>query len=390
MNQGMRIATLVIAAALIVCIPAVAGADNLIRFFPGGAVNGFYSDNVPISTQNPEGDFGANLVAGFYLDLTSPARHASLSYTTLAQLLAQHSSLDRAGKAQFVRAQDDESWSNKTKLHLHDTFLRASPVAMATVGTQGPEFNGVWGGLLLARADSMINHLTVQLSHDWTPRWSTQVAAGQETLWSRNDNNNFAQWAVILQTYKINRYLIVGPGYRFYDFRFTVSGRPGVETHWPYFRVAFTPVENLLITGIAGPLISYTFGTDRQKVEPGGRGTLAYTFLRGRVYIIGGQEPALVSGLAGAGTRKFVRGGVRYEFSRRLTGFVNGGYIAEQGGKVTAQGISYAAGVTYRENRWLTLFARYQGIRVTRAREAVSNYYIVGVSFAFEAFRWSF
>jgi hypothetical protein len=390
MNHGMRIATLVIAAALIVCIPAVAGADNLIRFFPGGEVSGFYSDNVPISVQNPEGDFGTNLVAGFYLDLTSPSRRASLSYTTLAQLFAQQSSLDRAGKAQFVHAQDDENWSKETKFHLYDTFLRASPVAMATVGAQGPEFNGVWGGLLLAHADSMINHFDVQLSHAWSPRWSTLVAAGQETLWAPSDNNNFVQWAGILQTYKINRYFIVGPGYRFYDFRFTVSGRPGVETHWPYFRVAFTPVEDLLITGIAGPLVSYTFGTDRQKVEPGGRGTLAYTFPHGRVYIIGGQEPALVSGLAGAGTRQFVRGGVRYEFSRRLTGSLNGGYIGEQDRNVTAQGISYAAGVTYRENRWLTLFARYQGIRVTRAREAVANYYIIGVSFAFEAFRWSF
>ena len=55
--------TLLVAAFLIFAFPRRGRADNLFRFFPELAGNGFYGDNIPLRTSNEEGDFGGLLVA---------------------------------------------------------------------------------------------------------------------------------------------------------------------------------------------------------------------------------------------------------------------------------------------------------------------------------------
>ena len=109
MRTRITLGTSYLSALCSLASPAAGRADNLFRFFPEVQGNGFYSDNVPLRTQNEVGDFRATLVGGFFLDYTSAARYASLHYDTFAQLFAHQSRFDRAGEGQFVRATDNEN-----------------------------------------------------------------------------------------------------------------------------------------------------------------------------------------------------------------------------------------------------------------------------------------
>jgi hypothetical protein len=392
MSHRSQIPILVLVAAWSAGLSGVCHADNLVRLFVDGQASGFYSDNIPLTTKNPtEGDFAGNLVGGFYLYLTSPSRHASLQYATLAQLFAHRSNLDQEGKSQFVRATDLERFSSATTLSLDESFIKDSPAAVAaTTSDQGPMFNGVLSALILAHENSMLSLFGAQLSHSWSNRWLTQLSAGQKTLWSPGNNVSYAQHAQILQSYKLSPYITIGPGYRYYDFRFTVPGRPGADAHWMFANIAFIPIENLTVTGFAGPVVTYTFGTNKQGVDPAGLGIADFRFPRGDIQVRGGQVPSLTAGLGGAGKRKYVRGGVSYQLTRRLTASFGASFNQFQAVGVHAQLIAYGTEATYRMTGWLTAFARYRGLRVTKRREAVANYYILGFSFAFEALRRSF
>ena len=394
---------LLLAGLFILAAPGRGRADSLFRLFPEMSLSGFYSDNVPLRTNNQEGDFAGVLLAGFYLDYTSEARYTSLHYDTFAELFAHQSRFDRAGEGQYVNATDSENISPTTKLHIDEFFYRDAPTAVAvTTSNQVAFFNSTMVGFLLAGDRESVNHFVVQLTHDWGHRWFTLMSVRQETLWGPNGNTSYAQGFNLLALYHLNDRIDIGPGYRFYDFRFTTPDRPGSEAHWAYLDVNWIPIENLYFTGIIGPVFTYTFGTDKQTVNVAGIGTLRYVFPRGDANIYGGQEPDLTAGLSGAGTLQFVRGSVNYELTRRLTANAGGGYNELEGTGVNAQLIVYGIGVTDRVNRWLNVFVRYTGIRRTvtapeqflpnsdtSGHEAVGNYFVVGFSAWTEAFRWS-
>ncbi|MGC2275723.1 MAG: hypothetical protein WA571_06910, partial [Candidatus Binatus sp.] len=142
---------LLIAAFLVLAIPAGARADNLFRLFPEFQANGFYGDNIGMRSSNEIGDFGTTMAAGFFLDYTSEARYAALHYDTFAQLFLHRTQFDRAGQGQSVSAVDDENLSATTKLHFYDFFYRDAPTEVAvTTSDQSPAFNTVLTQLLLS------------------------------------------------------------------------------------------------------------------------------------------------------------------------------------------------------------------------------------------------
>ena len=182
---------LLLAAVLLFAFPAAGRADSLFRFYPELAGSGFYGDNVPLRTQNEEGDFAGTLVGGFFLDYTSAARYASLHYDTFAQLFAQQSRFDRAGEGQFVRATDLENLSATTKLRLDELFYRDAPtVAGIVTSDQAPQFNSVAAQLLLANDQASINQFTAVLSHYWGRNWASELALHQTTFWNNGGTNN--------------------------------------------------------------------------------------------------------------------------------------------------------------------------------------------------------
>ena len=394
---------LLLAALLICAAPAPGHADSLVRIFPELQMSGFYSDNVPLRTTNPTGDFVGVGAAGFFLDYTSEARYASLHYDTFAQLFAHQSRFDRAGEGQSVSIADHENISSTTKLNSEEFFYRDAPIVVAVAtAPQVAYFNSTLVGYLLAGDKASVNHFITELSHNWGHKWTTLTSIRQETLWSNNNNTSYAQSISNLALYHYSDRLEFGPGYRFYDFRFTFPDRPGSEAHWAYLDINWIPLENLYFTGTIGPVFTYTFGTDKQAVEPGGVASLKYAFQRGHAEIIGGQEPDLTAGLSGAGTLDFVRGNLSYELTRRLTASAGGGYNQLSGTGVNAQLVVYGVGVNDRINRWLNVYVRYTGIRrtvtapqqflpnsTTSGQEATGNYFIIGFSAAIEAYRWS-
>ncbi len=402
---------LLIAALFILGAPAAGHADNLLRFYPEIQGNGFYGTNIPLRTNNEEGDFGTTWAAGFFLDYTSAARYASLHWDTFAQLYAQQSRLDRAGQGQFVNATDDENLSRTTKLHFDEFFYRDAPTEVAvTTSDQSPQFNTTLAQLILANDQATVNHFNAVLSHSWGHNWSSELGVHQTTYWgngsnisSSSNNTSYAQSVSTNTDYHFSDRLSLGAGYRFYDFRFTLQGRPGEQAHWPYARIILVPIKNLYISGIAGIVISHTQGQSGETLNPGGIGLAEYTFRHGHINVWGGQEPQLVTALGGVGNIRGVRGSVTYLFTPRLSGNVGGSFYQSTGDNFDGQLISWGVGLSDRLNKFVSVYARFIQVRVTEnttdkqllptgfqnGQEAVGNYIVIGFNASVEAFRWS-
>ena len=398
-----------LAALLIFAAPTTGQAQDLFRLYPELLLSGFYSDNVPLRTSNEIGDFAGTGAAGFYLDYTSEARYASLHYDTFAQLFTHQTRFDRAGEGQFVSATDDENISPTTKLRLDELFYRDSPTFVGIITSdQAPEFNSIAAQLLLANDQATINRVNAELSHYWSRRWSSELTVNQTTFWnngssvSSNNSTSYGQSISTVTDYHFSDRFYLGAGYRFYDFLFSRPGQPGEQAHWPFLRVGWRPLRNLSFTGSIGVIVSYTQGSSRQSVNPGGMGLLEYDYQRARLRVYGGQEPELTSSFSGAGILRSVRGHLLYDFTQRLTGSAGGGYYELSGAGVNAQLISWGFGLSERVNKWLRAYANFVQIRRTETtssqflpagnqngQEAVGDYFVVGFSASVEAFRWS-
>ncbi|HTC87390.1 MAG TPA: hypothetical protein VK686_03770 [Bryobacteraceae bacterium] len=401
---------LLLFAFLILAFPRAGRADSLFRFYPEFMGAGLYSDNVPLRITNETGDFAGTMAAGFYLDYTSAARYASLHYDTFAQLFAHQTRFDRAGEGQFVHADDYENLSPTTHLRLNEFFYRDAPT-VATIVTSGeaPQFNTVAAQLLLANDQASVNQFNAELSHYWQRNWSTILSVHQTTFWNNggtnggNNNSSYNQNVTALAEYHFSDRLSIGPGYRFYDFRFTAPGVPGEYAQWPFVRITLLPIRNLYLSGMAGIVISHTQGTNEQAVNPGGIGSLQYDLHHAHLKIYGGQEPELTSGLSGAAEIRGVRGVLLYDFTPRLTGSAGGGFFQVLGSGFDGQLISWGFGLSDRVNKWMSVYARFVQLRRTETtttasllpsgsvngQEAVGDYFVVGLSASIEAFRWS-
>ncbi len=398
--------SLLLAAFFIFAAPAAARADSLFRLFPEGQLNGYYGDNIPFRTTNEVGDFGSIMVGGFYLDYTSAARYASLHYDTFVQLFAHESRYDRAGEGQCVSATDDENLSPTTKLRLNEFFYRDEPgYTDATVSGEAPQFNIILAQLLLANDEASVNRFNADLSHDWGSHWSSRLGVSQSTLWANsgtNSNTSYLETIDGVTYYHFSNRFVLGAGYRYYDFRFSLPGQPGVQAQWPFGRVSWQLAENLYFEGMVGVVISHTQGTSGQEVNPGGSGTLDYTLQRARLKIAGGQEPELLPVFGTFVNVRYVNGVILYDFTPRLTGNAGGSYYDFSGSGSHAEFASWGVGLSDRVNKWLSVYARFIQLRRVESganqflpsgsqnlRGAVSDYFVVGFSASVEAFRWS-
>lgn len=398
---------LLVSFFLITALPATSRADNLIRLYPEASLSGFYSDNLLLQSVNGVGDFGSTLAVGFYLDYTSNTRFVSLHYDTFAQLFAHESRYDRVGEGQFISASDYEHLSATTGLRLLELFYRDSPTAVATItGEQAPQFNTVAATVLLANHQASINQFHAELTHHWQSNWSTVFTIHQTTYWSnasnKSSNSAFDQGIATYSEYHLNDRLSLGPGYRFYDYRFTAPGQPDEQAHWPFARIAWTPMENLELSGIVGVVFFKTQGNSSPEIYPGGLGKLEYDIQRGRLTIYGGQEPQLTASFGTAGQLRNVRGIFEYQFTKQLTGYAGGGFYESNGTGFNGQLISLGVGLTQRVNQSLSVYAKFIQLRrnesgqsqflpngLQSGQEAVGNYIVVGLSIWMEAHRWS-
>jgi hypothetical protein len=402
---------LLLAAFLVLAAPIAARADSLFRLFPEIGVAGVYSDNIPLRTTNPIGDFAFTGIAGFYLDYTSSARYASLHYDTFGQIFAHQSRFDRAGEGQYVSASDLENISPTTKLRVDELFYRDAPtVSSVIVSDQAPSFNTVANQLLLANNQLSVNWFTAYLTHSWSHNWSSELTVHQGTYWSGSGGSNgggsssYEQSLSTVTSHYFSHHFTVGAGYRFYDFRFSAPGVPGEQAHWPFVRITWLPIENLYLSGIVGVVFARVQGNNTETVNPGGTGLLEYNYKRARLNVYGGQEPEVSTLTNGAaGIARFVRGNILYQFTQRLSGTAGGGFYETTGTRDQAQLVSWGFRLNERVNQWLAVYAGFTQVRRTETvppqflpsgtqngLEATGNYFTVGAAASVEALRWSF
>ena len=374
-------------------------------------MNGFYGTNIPLQGDNGTGDFGSTMVFGFYLDYTSEARYAALHYDTFVQLFTHQTRFDRAGQGQFVSATDDENLSPTTKLHFSDFYYRdASVVTTITTTDQGPQFNSVLALLILANDQASINQFNAELTHYWGQKWSSELSLHQTTFFSTGNNNaaqsgdSYFQGLYTGTDYHFSNRFSVGAGYRFYDWRFTFPGQPGQQAHWPFVRASWQATKNLLFYGMVGPVISHTQGQGDQ-LNPAGLGSIEYSWRRGTISLSGGQEPSFTSALGSVGLLRGFRGDILYYFTPRLLGSAGGSFYDATGNDFSGQFASWGLGLSQRVNKWLSLNTRFIEIKQNETGSsrfvasgsageeqgewATGDYFIVGLSASFEAFRWS-
>ena len=386
---------LLFTALFIFAAPAAGRADNLFRVFPELQLNGYYGDNIPLRPRNEIGDFGTADIGGFFLDYTSAARYATLHWDTFAQLFLHESQYDRAGEGQYFNATDTENLSRTTKLRLDEIFYRdASGRVMIVTSNQAPQFNALAAQFLLANDQASANWFNATLDHDWGRNWSSELTAHQETFWQNSNGGNggtaYLQTFGTFTEYHFSNQFSLGPGFRYYDFRFTNSGRPGENAQWPFMRLRWRPIENLSLVGRVGVVIIHNQGTSGEKVEPGGMGWLTYSFPRGQVQIHGGQEPVVLPTFGGGGQIRLVTGLVTYNFTQRLTGVAGGGYDEEFGSGYNGKIISWGGRLNERVNKWLGVYAAFTQLRRdVNGSNATGNYFTLGLNISVEAFRWS-
>ena len=411
MRTRSQLVLLLVSVCIILTTPVLGRADDLLRLFFEGQVNELYGDNIGIRSNNQIGDFGTTLVGGFYLDFTNSARYASLHYDTFAQIFLHRSQFDRAGQGQFVSANDTENISPSTKLRVDDFFYRDAPTEVAlSTSDQAPQFNNILATLLLANDQASVNNFGAVLYHSWGRRWSSELGVHQTTFFGQGNSNKsgngsigFVQSLNTSTLYHFTERFALGAGYRFYDFRFTAPGRPGVQAHWPYARSVWEPMKDLYLGGIVGLVVAHTQGSSSTSVNPAGIAEIEYSFRRGHLAVYGGQEPSVISALGGVGEIRGGRGNVQYYFTRRLTGTAGAGGYQTFGGGFNGQLVSWGVGLTQRVNRSVAVYARFVQLRVTErssnqflipsgirnGQEATGNYFVVGMSASIEAFRWS-
>jgi hypothetical protein len=406
-----QLGAVLVAAGVILAVPSIARADNLVRLFPESQMNGFYATNIPLMGDNGTGDFGSTMVFGFYLDYTSEARYASLHYDTFVQLFTHQTRFDRAGQGQFVNLTDDENISPTTKLHLNELFFRdATAVTTITTSDQSPQFNSVLALLILANDQTSINQFTAELQHSWSNQWSSELSVHQTTFFAnsnnstQNSNDSFAQDVTTATDYHVTNRFSLGLGYRFYDWRFTFPGQPGQQAHWPFARFTWEAARGLNLSGMAGVVISHTQGQGDQ-VNAAGTGLIEYQFRHGLISLAGGQEPSLTSAFGSVGLIRGFRSNVLYYFTRRITGSAGGSFYDLSGSGFNGDFASWGVGLSDRVNRWLTLNTRFIEIKRKESGQnqflstgaggeeqgewATGDYFIVGLAISFEAFRWS-
>ena len=113
------------------------------------------------------------------------------------------------------------------------------------------------------------------------------------------------------------------------------------------------------------------------------------------------QVPGFGAGFAGYATEQSYGLLASYKLSRRATAFVNGGYYTISGTGVSANVLTYTAGMTYRLDEYFTLSANYLGFQTKASGSAVAgtlvavpgrtstvNLLQAGITFAPPAFKW--
>lgn len=377
-------------------------AYTLLQVIPIIQLNELYDDNIQLTPSHAQGDFVTDLLLGAYLSYRGADRDGSFQYETVGEKFAQHQQYDDFGSTHFIQWSDRERLSERTKLSVDDWFLTGKiPSSLLTSGSVAdatPSLNAQLALAVLARIRSISNFFDAELRHDFSERNAAAIDVKQEYFATRNTTSTVSSVGPRFD-HLVSPHILVGAGYRFYDFRFTNSPSP-VEAQYPQLRIRWEPSRRLAFEGHGGPIFFARRGGSNE-LKPGYEGTMAYENSRWRVRIGGGQTPGITAS-GGAGITQSAVGDVGYSISKDTTFFAGTSYYELLGGQSPMTVMSYGGGVNYRFARRVSIYGEYValsesgngqngpqiGATPSLAQGTVhSNIVMFGVSISFEAFR---
>lgn len=398
-----------------------------ISLWPGAQISEIYDDNFHFTPISRKGDWVTTETLSGTVEAEAPHRSFFLTYQTLLIEVAHDAGADSFGKNHFVGLRDIEHLSANTDLYISDSFLVGSAVGGGFLtGANGP-ITAQLSESLLYKSTAISNNFSLDLISKWSEAltWSANL---HQYLFVNSSNSNsgttsmysYGQGGAAAADYRIAGRLTAGLGYQFDDFRFSNGSLPTSDSNWPQVRMGWGANTPFIVTAQAGPIIfnssSGTVGTvsssssgttgtqsvsSKVKVDFGFVLNATYAARRWSIQASAAQIPGLSAGLAGAAIDRTFGLTGQYRFTRRMTGFVNSGYLDISGAGSYSRVITYTGGVAYEVNPAISLTGQYLGYRAllggvsasslvaAPGREAVANFFMFGVVLTPRPFKWS-
>ncbi len=422
---GMRLVIIGCCLALVMLAAARRAGAVELSLWPQFELDEFYDNNVKLTPTNRKGDFVTAESFGATLEASTAARDFFLTYQTQLLEYVSYGGLDRFGKDHAANLRDAEYLTPATTLTISDSLLVGNAVSNGILTNGATPIGTQLMQSLFYQSSTLSNDLSLDLSSrysnsfTWTGnihQYTFTTLSGSSASSSSNSGLFFDQGGSVGGLWDLPERFAAGFICQFDDFR-SNSSLPTTQTYWPQAKVEWGEGTPFSLLAQVGPVVSdssagsiattTSSGTAATTGEPAQTevnvGYLVsgnYHNRRLAITASASQAPGFGAGFAGFATEQSYGLLASYKLSRRATAFVNGGYYTISGTGVSANVLTYTAGLTYRLNEYFMLSANYLGFQTKASGSAVGTLVAVpgktstvnllqaGITFAPPAFKW--
>ena len=386
-----------------------------VSLFPAAELDELYNSNVGATGNNPKGDWTTAELLGGKIEATSAHRDLFLTYATVFSENASYQNLDRFARDHSLRLNDTELLSASTTLSVSDSFLRGNAASAQFFSGATEPITSQLLATALYNSTTLSNAFSSNLRYVGPKllAWSGEL---HQTFFSTGSTSrtvnttaglSFDQGGSLGVERPLGERFSIGAGYQFDDFRFN-NGVPSSESHTPLLRLTWGTGSPFTLQAWAGPTFvsssSGVIGRTRfpatTSVQPGFQVTANYQGERFSLQGSAGEASGLSAGFGGQTNNIAVTALCRYELTRRTILFTNVGYLDFSGTGTNGYSLSYAAGVSYRLTRQISLTAEYYGYQtqanggslgtfaIAPGQTIAANVFLFGIAFQGAPWRW--
>ena len=395
---GMRL--VIIGCCLVTVMLAAARHARAAEFslWPLVELDEFYDNNVKLTPTNRKGDFVTAESFGATLEADTAARDFFLTYQTQLLEYASYGGLDRFGKDHAANLRDEEFLTPSTTLTVSDSLLVGNAVSNGILANGATPIGSQLMQSLFYQSSTLSNDFSLDLSSRYNSSftWTGNIhqylfttLSGSSSSSSSGSGLFFDQGGSLGGEWDLPERFAAGFIVQFDDFR-SNSSLPTTEVYWPQAKLSWGEGTPFSILAQVGPVISDSSAGTMSTTTTSGAATTTsvpaqtqvnvgytvsgnYTNRRLTITASASQEPGFGAGFAGFATEQSYGLLANYKLSRRATVFVNGGYYTLSGSGVSADVLTYTAGMTYRLDEYFTLSANYLGFQTKASGSAVAG-----------------
>lgn len=423
---GMRLVIIGCCLAVVMLAAARRAGAVELSLWPMAELDEFYDNNVKLTPTGRKGDFVTAESFGATLEASTAARDFFLTYQTQLLEYISYPGLDRFGKDHSANLRDAEYLTPATTLTISDSLLVGNAVSNGILANGATPIGAQLMQSLFYQSSTLSNDFSLDLSSRYSNSftWTANVhqyifttLSGSSASSSSGSGLFFDQGGSVGGQWDLPERFAAGFTCQFDDFR-SNSSLPTTEAYWPQAKLTWGEGTPFTLLAQVGPVISDssagTVATTTASGTPSTTSVPAQTQVNVG-YIVSGnyrnrrltitasasQEPGFGAGFAGFATEQSYGLLASYKLSRRATVFVNGGYYTISGTGVSANVLTYTAGMTYKLNEYFTLSANYLGFQTKASGSAVAgtlvavpgrtatvNLLQAGITFVPPAFKW--